>query len=110
LIATRAGCLDTIVFNSDLGEHQSMPMQADLADIERWATDLARRVVGKRLRGVQVLTAQDRDGDEVLRVVIEASALDEVSDDALITLIEQIEDTVVEKDDRFPTVYFAEAA
>jgi hypothetical protein len=96
-----------ITFQADTRE---AVVQADLEDIEKLATDLARRAVGQRLRRVQVVPDQDQDGDEFLRVMIEANSLDEVSDDDLINLIEQIEDAVIEKDGRSPSVYFPEAA
>jgi hypothetical protein len=95
-----------IAFEADMRE----AVVQSLEDIEKLATDLARRAVGQRLRRVQVITDQVGDGDESLRVMIEADSLDEVSDDDLIALIEQIEDAVFEKDGRFPSVYFPEAA
>jgi nicotinate-nucleotide pyrophosphorylase len=88
-----------------------LPMQAALTEIEQIVTDVSKRtVLGPSLHDVHVEQDAGDDGEELLRVSIDAGPLDNVSDDDLVNLIQQIEDAVAEKDSRFPIVHFADAA
>jgi len=66
--------------------------------------------VASRVRDVHVEASDDGLGGEFLSVQFEMADLDTLEPDEVEPLIESIEKTVAEKDERFPSVRFAEAA
>lgn len=84
---------------------------AELAEIRRDLLYLARRsAFGDQLRDVQVEPADDGDGGEFLRVLIELRDPHKIKYEDVAPLLASIEDAVLLKDDRFPSVRFPEAA
>jgi hypothetical protein len=81
-------------------------------------TELTQRIeaIGKafalaqRLKQVQVEPADDGAGNSYLRVILRMDDPDTLTWDAVKPLVNAIEDDVLEIDDRFPTVYFPDAA
>jgi hypothetical protein len=81
-------------------------------------TELAQRIeaIGKasalapRLKQVQVEPADDGAGNAYLRVILRMDKPDTLTWAEVKPLVNAIEDDVLEIDDRFPTVYFPDAA
>lgn len=63
-----------------------------------------------RVKDVILEADQDNDGADFLRVTLEVRSLDDVSDTDLEALIESIERTIGDVDERYPSVRFADAA
>ena len=66
--------------------------------------------VGERVRDVRVQASDDGIGGEFLSVQFEIADLATIEPDDVEPLIQSIEDAVAERDERFPSVRFAEAA
>lgn len=100
--ATRSG-----VSPSDL----IMSKLADLSLLREEIMQLARGFpVGKRVQDVHVEANDDGVGGEFLRVQFEMTDLDSIEPEDVEPLMRSIEDAVAEKDERSPSVFFAEAA
>jgi hypothetical protein len=81
-------------------------------------TELTRRIeaIGKasplasRLKQVTVEPADDGAGNEYLRVILGMDKPDTLTWELVKPLVNAIQDDVLEIDDRFPAVYFPDAA
>lgn len=83
----------------------------DLSSLRDEIWELARKSpVAGRVRDVLVEAGEDGEGGEFLRVQFEMTNLDELAPEDVEPLMRSIEDAVAEKDDRPPSVRFAEAA
>jgi len=86
-------------------------MQTDLETLRQVVIETARKSpVGEKVEDVALEIAQDRDGDEYLRVMIRLKSIDEADRPTRIELMEAIQDAVIEIDERFPSVRFPDAA
>jgi len=81
-------------------------------------TELTRRIeaIGKasslasRLMQVKVEPADDGAGNEYRRVILRMDEPDTLTWESVAPLVNSIQDDVLEIDDRFPSVYFPDAA
>ncbi len=81
-------------------------------------TELTQRIeaIGKasplasRLKHVKVEAADDGAGTEYLRVILRMERPDTLTWDIVKPLVNAIQDDVLDIDDRFPAVYFPDAA
>jgi hypothetical protein len=81
-------------------------------------TELTQRIeaigkaspLAKRLKQVQVEPADDGAGNAYLRVILRMDRPDTLTWDDVKPLVNAIEDDVLEIDDRFPSVFFPDAA
>ena len=84
---------------------------ADLSSLRDQILELARSMpIGERVRDVSVIASDDGFGGEFLRVQFEMDDLDSIEPEDVEPLIDSIEDKVAQKDERFPSVFFSEAA
>lgn len=82
--------------------------QVDSKSLEKLIFRLAEPLeVGKVLRQVEI---PPDEGDGVLRIILRLDDLDKADTKDLLKFIEAVEDSLIEKDERFPSVRFAEAA
>jgi hypothetical protein len=85
--------------------------QADIAVLQRSIEKISRSsALGTRIRRVGVEAEADPEGDTFLRVSLELDRTDDLEWDNVEPLVCSIEDAVAAVDDRFPSVYFADAA
>lgn len=87
--------------------------QVDPKSLEKLIFRLAgSHKVGKALRRVEIETSSDDDvaEDGALRIILRVEDLEKSDITDLAKLVGAIEDSLSEKDDRFPSVRFAEAA
>jgi hypothetical protein len=73
------------------------------------ATAKSSQVAG-RIADVVLEPAQDDEGTEFLRVIVQVKEPEKAADEAFEELMERIEATVAELDERYPSVRFADAA
>jgi len=66
--------------------------------------------VGDRIKNIVLEADRDNEGSDFLRVILEVSSLDDVKIEDLEPVVESIETALLELDDRFPSVRFADAA
>jgi hypothetical protein len=89
-------------------------MQADLATLKERVLAAAKTSdIGSKVAGVTLEPARDDEGSDFLRVVVQIKDVETSSHEALEAfeaLLERIEGTVAEIDERYPSVRFAEAA
>jgi len=86
-------------------------MQADISILKDTVLAATRRsALAQRVKDVVLEADQDGEGDDFIRIVLEVQSLDKAKDADLEALIESIEKTVGDIDDRFPSVRFADAA
>lgn len=73
--------------------------------IEKIADDFG---VDKIMEGVEI----DRSdpGDDTLRIVVRIKGLDDADVKKLSQFMDAVQDTLIEQDDRFPSIRFSEAA
>ncbi|MBX9645121.1 MAG: hypothetical protein K2W91_13615 [Novosphingobium sp.] len=83
-------------------------MPDDLREIV--AAILQRGEIAKFVSEVELESDLDEFGDEFLRVVVRLKPTDKDIDEALESVLEQIEDAIAKLDDRFPSVRFLDAA
>lgn len=85
--------------------------QADFSELKKRVLEVTHdSPVGERIKNVILEADRDDDGSDFLRVILEVSSLDEVEDSDLVPVIESIETAILDVDDRFPSVRFADAA
>jgi hypothetical protein len=86
-------------------------MQADFSTLKKRVVEVMRKsLVGERVRDVLLEADRDDEGTDFLRITLEVRPLDGVSDADIEALVESIEKTVGDVDERFPSVRFADAA
>lgn len=86
-------------------------MLADLATLrERVLAAAKGSDVGARVSDVILEPAQDDDGTDFLRVIVQVKDVERAGDEAFEALLERIERAVAELDERYPSVRFADAA
>jgi hypothetical protein len=84
---------------------------ADLTELQNRAAELAKgSAVGDRVRKVTVEANEDVDAGEYLRVLIELEHIDSLPLGEMRKLLQTIEEALSPLDERFPSVYFSEAA
>jgi hypothetical protein len=84
---------------------------ADLSSLRSEILELARSTpIGERVTDVMVLPSDDGLGGEFLRVQFTMTDLDSIQPEDVEPLIDSIEGAVAEKDERFASVFFSEAA
>jgi hypothetical protein len=85
--------------------------QADFSELKKRVEDVTHdSPVGDRIKNIVLEADRDDEGSDFLRVILEVSSLDDVEDSDLDPVIESIETAILEVDDRFPSVRFADAA
>jgi hypothetical protein len=86
-------------------------MLADLAVLRERVLAAARSTdVGTQVADVTLEPAQDDDGADFLRVIVQVTDVEKGGDEAFEALLERIEGAVAELDERYPSVRFADAA
>ena len=86
-------------------------MQTDLAILKQLVIETAKKSpLSERVQGVELESDRDNDGAEYLRVMIRVKNVAEPDYAALSNLLEAIESAVGERDDRYPSVRFPDAA
>jgi hypothetical protein len=86
-------------------------MRTELSNLEiRVRNAIRTSAVGEHLRNVVVEADRDDEGTDFLRIVLEMTGLEEVSDDDMESVMRSIESTLSEVDERFPSVRFSDAA
>jgi hypothetical protein len=72
---------------------------------------MARKsALGPRVRHVEIEADEAVEGGPFLRVMLELDHTDDLQWDSVEPLVRSIEDSVAAVDERFPSVYFADAA
>ena len=85
--------------------------QVDLAVLKDRVLDVARRSsIGDRLKNVTVEADCYEEGSDFLKIVIDLEALDKIGIDDMMTLLTDVENTIIDMDERFPSIRFADAA
>ena len=86
-------------------------MHAELPELARRIEALARKsTLGGRIQRVGVEEDVDPEGASFLRVSLQLDHTDDLEWDSVKSLVRSIEDSVAAVDERFPSVYFADAA
>lgn len=86
-------------------------MLADLGVLRERVLAAARGAdVGAQVTDVVLEPAQDDDGTDFLRVIVQVKDVEKGGDEAFEALLERIEGAVAELDERYPSVRFADAA
>jgi hypothetical protein len=84
---------------------------ATLPDLKKRIEAIARRSdLGSRIRNVDIDADEDPLGGAFLRVSFVLDQTNDLEWDSVEPLVRSIEDSVAEVDERFPSVYFADAA
>jgi hypothetical protein len=85
--------------------------QVDITELTRRIEAIGRASpLAPRLKHVKVEAADDGAGNEYLRVILGMDKPDTLTWEIVGPLVNAIQDDVLEIDDRFPTVYFPDAA
>lgn len=84
--------------------------QTDLSAIRAKIFNVTKRSPVRDSVADVVLEDADPEDGSVIRVLIELKSLKGISDNQLLELIGSIEESVLEVDDRYPSVRFSEAA
>jgi hypothetical protein len=86
-------------------------MQADFSVLKQAISDVIQKsAIGARVTDVVLEADRDDEGEDFLRVILEVKPLDDVANPDLAAVVESIEKTIGDLDDRFPSVRFADAA
>ena len=86
-------------------------MQADILTLkDRVFTATQKSPLAQHVKDVVLEADQDDEGGDFIRIILEVESLDKAKEADLEALIESIEKTVGDIDDRFPSVRFADAA
>jgi hypothetical protein len=84
---------------------------SDFSQLRGQIVRLARTSpVGDRIKGVEVEPGEDDTGGEFLRIVVQVRDLEDLKTEDVEPLVESIEDFVAQRDERFASVRFADAA
>ena len=85
--------------------------QAEFSVLKKRVEDVTHDTpVGDRIKNIVLEADRDNEGSDFLRVILEVSSLDDVKIEDLEPVVESIETALLELDDRFPSVRFADAA
>jgi hypothetical protein len=85
--------------------------QADFSVLRKCVLDVIKNsVVAERVRDVVLEADRDDDGSDFIRVILEVSSLDGVSDSDIEEVVDTIEAAIAELDERSPSVRIADAA
>jgi hypothetical protein len=85
--------------------------QADFSVLKKRVEDVTHdSPVGNRIKKIVLEADRDDEGSDFLRVILEVTSLDDVKIEDLEPVVESIETALLELDDRFPSVRFADAA
>jgi hypothetical protein len=85
--------------------------QAEFSVLKKRVEDVTHdSPVGGRIKNIVIEADDDGTGSDFLRVILETASLDDVNVEDLIPVVESIETALLELDDRFPSVRFADAA
>ena len=85
--------------------------QVDSKSLRKLIFDLAGTFdVGKALKGVDIEPSAEDEREGTLRIILRVEDLEKADIADLAKLVGAVEDSLSEKDDRFPSVRFAEAA
>ena len=85
--------------------------QAEISELQHLIEAVARNSnLAPRIRQVEIDTDPDSDGGAFLRVSLQLDHTDDLEWDMVEPLVRSIEDSVAAVDERFPSVYFADAA
>jgi hypothetical protein len=86
--------------------------QTDLSPLRDEIAELVQQSpLGRRVRNVAVEPSEDDDGTgEFLRVIVELKDLETTAFEDVDGLISAIEEAVAKRDERYPSVRFADAA
>jgi uncharacterized protein (UPF0335 family) len=92
-----------------MGDRQAM--QVDISTLRDLVFAAMRKSpLARQVKDVVLEADQDSEGDDFIRVILKVTSLDLAKDSDLEALIETVEQTVGDLDDRFPSVRFADAA
>jgi hypothetical protein len=84
---------------------------AELSTIRESIQQAVRKsALGNRVRDISLEADHDNYGSDFLRVLLELDSLDGVSHENMLALITSIEDSVIDLDERYPSVRFSDAA
>jgi hypothetical protein len=85
--------------------------QAELTELQRRIEAVSKAsALGARVKHVEVEADEDGEGDPVLRVSLQVEQPESLDWDEVEPLVRSIEESVAAIDERFPSVYFADAA
>ncbi|WP_156312034.1 hypothetical protein [Methylobacterium platani] len=69
---------------------------------------VSRSAHASLFNGADIDADNDSDDGDFIRIVIHFNNLDDLSEDDVDTIVSSIENAVIRKDDRFPSVRFSE--
>jgi hypothetical protein len=85
--------------------------QAEFSVLKKRVEDVTHdSPVGDRIKNIVIEADDDGTGSDFLRIRLETASLEDVNIDDLIPVVESIQTALLELDDRFPSVRFADAA
>lgn len=85
-------------------------MQVDLDTLKQRVLETARRSpVGAQVEDVALEPGRDEEGTDFLRVFVQVKNIEHAADAEFEALLEAIERTVGDVDDRYPSVRFLDA-
>lgn len=86
-------------------------MKRDLAELRRQALEAVQSTqTAGEVADITLEPAEDTDGWEFLRVIVQLKADSNPSDDELLALQDALQDRLIDLDERFPSVRFPNAA
>jgi hypothetical protein len=84
---------------------------AELSTIKESIQQAVRKsALGNRVRDISLEADHDNYGSDFLRVRLDLDSFDGLSDESMLAVITSIEDSVIELDERYPSVRFSDAA
>ena len=85
--------------------------QVEFADIEKLIAAAAdKAAIGGALDRIELESDHSEGGSDFLRITLYLKQLEKIEDKKLLEIVESVEDALVDKDERFPSIRFAEAA
>lgn len=85
--------------------------QVDFAAIEKLVAAAAEQAaIGNAVDRIELEADQSEGGSDFLRITLYLKQLEKIEDKQLLAVIKSVEDNLIEKDERFPSIRFAEAA
>jgi hypothetical protein len=85
--------------------------QVEFAVIKKLVAEAAdKAAIGKAVDRIELEADHDEGGSDFLRITLYLKELEKIENKQLVKVIESVEDALLDKDERFPSVRFAEAA
>lgn len=85
--------------------------QAQLSDIKKIVTAAAKgSAIGSSLKEVRLDFVEDTEGSDFIRITLFLKKLSKVDDKTLQNFVRAVETAMADRDDRFPSIRFSEAA